>query len=383
VEFALAWYLTIKTGSATVLATSMMAALVPYIVVGPLIGPFIDRWNRKRIIILADLSISLITVGLVVLFLTGTIQIWHIYLAMVARAIGQSFHFPAMQASIPLIVSEKHLSRAAGLNQMLQGMINIAAPPAGALLLGIFPMQWVLAIDVITAIIAVGCILPIVIPQPERSFNQTRTSFLTEMMQGFRYVWTWRGLSILIIISALITFFLIPTFTLLPIMVTKYLGGEVLRLGWLESAFGVGVIAGGLVLGVWGGFKRKVVTSLAGVMVAGIATVGLGMTSLSLFMLGVCSCFLVGFGLSFANGPIMAALQSIVAKDMQGRIFSLLGSISSAMSPLGLAFAGPLADAIGIRSIYYIAGIATLIIGVAAVFIPSLMNLEKSKSGES
>lgn len=356
---------------------------MPYIIVGPLIGPFIDRWNRKRIMILADLSISLITVGLIVLFLTGTIQIWHIYLAMVARAIGQSFHFPAMQASIPLIVSEKHLSRAAGLNQMLQGIINIAAPPAGALLLGIFPMQWVLAIDVITAIIAVGCILPIVIPQPERSVTQTRTSVMTEMMQGFRYIWAWRGLSILIMISALITFFLIPTFTLLPIIVTKYLGGEVLRLGWLESAFGIGVIAGGLVLGVWGGFKRKVVTSLVGVMVAGIATVGLGMTSFSLFMLGIVSCFLVGFGLSFANGPIMAALQSIVARDMQGRMFSLLGSISSAMSPLGLAFAGPLADAIGIRSIYYIAGIATLIIGVAAIFIPSLMNLEKSKSGES
>src|SRR4030067_190703 len=99
----------------------MLVALLPQILLGPFIGPFIDRWNRKKIMIFADLSIAVITVGLVVLFFTGTIEIWHIYVALVGRAIGQSFHFPAMMASVPLVVPDKHLSRATGLNQTLHG----------------------------------------------------------------------------------------------------------------------------------------------------------------------------------------------------------------------------------------------------------------------
>jgi MFS transporter, DHA3 family, macrolide efflux protein len=378
VEFALAWYLTIQTGSATVLATAMLVAFLPPIFLGPLIGPLVDRWNRKLIMISADLFIMLMTVGLVVLFLTETIQVWHVYLAMVLRAVGQSFHFPAMQAAIPMIVPEKDLSRAAGLTQMLQGVITIAGPPMGAFLLGILSMQWVLSVDIITAIIAVGCLTLILIPQPARAVSAARTSVVSEMMEGFRYIWNWRGLTMLIGLSAIVMFFLMPAFTLLPILVTTHLKGEVLRLGWLNSAFGFGMIAGGLLLGAWGGFKRRIVTGLVGVLVAGAATIGLGFTSMSLFLLGVTCCFLVGMGLSFGNGPIMAALQSLVAKDMQGRVFSLMGSVSSIMTPLGLALAGPLTDAIGISTMFYVAGAATVIVSLGAFFIPSLMNLEKT-----
>ena len=376
-EFALAWYLTIETGSATVLATAMLIAFIPQILLGPIAGPYIDRWNRKRIMILADVFIALVTVGLVALFYFKAIQIWHIYVAMILRAIGQTIHFPAMQAAIPMIVPEKHLARASGLTQMLMGVINIAGPPAGAFLLGFLPMQGVLAIDIVTALIAIGCLLPIIIPQPERIVTAVKASMVKEMMEGFRYIWNWRGLTMLIGLSAILMFFLIPAFTLLPLMVTNYLEGDVLKLGWLESAFGVGMIAGGIILGAWGGFQRKIITSIAGAIMAGIATLALGFTSMSLFMLGVTGSFLVGVGLSFGNGPITAALQAIVAKDMQGRIFSLMGSVGGIMTPLGLAIAGPLADSIGIRPLYWIAGGAVLAVGIASFFIPSLMNLEK------
>jgi DHA3 family macrolide efflux protein-like MFS transporter len=274
---------------------------------------------------------------------------------MVLRAVGQSFHFPAMQAAIPMIVPEKDLSRAAGLTQMLQGVITIAGPPMGAFLLGILSMQWVLAVDIITALIAVGCLLLILIPQPARAVSAARTSVVSEMMEGFRYIWNWRGLTMLIGLSAIVMFFLMPAFTLLPILVTTHLEGEVLKLGWLNSAFGLGMIVGGLLLGAWGGFKRRIVTGLVGILIAGAATLGLGFTSVSLFLLGLTCCFLVGMGLSFGNGPIMAALQSLVAKDMQGRVFSLMGSISSIMTPLGLALASPLTDAIGISTMFYVA----------------------------
>ncbi len=331
--------------------------------------------------ILADLSISLITLVLVVLFLTNTIQVWQIYIALVLRAIGQSFHFPAMQAVVPMIVPEQNLSRAAGLTQTLQGVINIAGPPVGAMLLGLLPMQGVLLLDIITAIIAVGCLLPIFIPQPVRNASTVKTSVKIEMMEGFRYLRDRGGIKALIVLSAVVTFFLIPAFTLLPILVSRHLNGEVLKLGWLNSAFGVGMIAGGLILGAWGGFKRRIVTCLSGVILAGVATVGIGFTSMTLFLLGVAGSVLVGAGISFASAPIMASLQASVAKDMQGRVFALFGSISSIITPLGLAISGPIADAIGIRMLFYIAGAAVLLIGIAGFFIPSLMNLEKSQEG--
>jgi MFS transporter, DHA3 family, macrolide efflux protein len=133
-----------------------------------------------------------------------------------------------------------------------------------------------------------------------------------------------------------------------------------------------------LLLGVWRGFKRKVVTALVGVIISGLATLALGFTSLGLFFVGVAASFFVGAGLSFANGPIMATLQTIVAKDMQGRIFSLLSSVSSAIIPLGLAIAGPVADAIGIGPLYYICGIAIVITAVLGFFMPDLMNIENN-----
>jgi DHA3 family macrolide efflux protein-like MFS transporter len=332
--------------------------------------------------ILADLSIALITAGMVVLFLTGAIQVWHIYIAMALRAIGQAFHYPAMLSAVPMIVPEKQLSRAAGLNQILYGATGIAGPPAGALLLGILPMEGVLAVDIVTAVIAVGCLIPILIPQPARLVSAVKTSVVTEIISGFRYIWTWRGLTIIIGLYAILTVLLYPPFILMPILVTEHLGGDVLKLGWLESAFGFGMIAGGLTLGVWGGFKRRIITSLWGIILCGIATIGLGFTDMSLFFLGVASNFFIGFGLSIADGPIMATLQAIVAKDIQGRIFSLLGSLSSAMTPLGLAFAGPLADTIGIHALYIIAGALTLITGIVSFLIPPLMKLEE-KPGEN
>jgi DHA3 family macrolide efflux protein-like MFS transporter len=382
VEFVLAWYLTIETGSATVLATAMMAALLPQIILGPFIGPLIDRWNRKRIMIGADLAISLITVGLIILFYLDSIQIWHIYVAMIARAIGQAFHFPAMQATIPLIVPARQLVRISGLTQMFQGIINIAAPPAAALLLGLLPMQGVLAIDIATAAIAIACLASAAIPQAMRTATTAAASIIKEMIQGFRYIWSWKGLAILMGLSALLNFFLMPPFTLLPIMVTTHLEGDVVKLGWLESAFGIGVIVGGLILGAWGGFKKGMLTVLMGVAASGIAVIALGFTSIDLFLLGVFACFIIGAGLTFANAPVLAIMQKVIANDMQGRVFSLLGAVSAAVTPLGLAIAGPLADSMGISSLYFIAGTATLLLCITTSFIPPVMNLGAETAGE-
>jgi DHA3 family macrolide efflux protein-like MFS transporter len=164
VQFALVWWLTQKTGSATVLATATLVALLPQILLGPFAGTLVDRWNRRIIMIVADASIALVTAALVYLFATDQIQVWHIYAAAMIRSLGAAFHQPAMASSTSLMVPNKHLARVAGANQTLQGLINIIAPPLGALLLELYSTQAVLMIDIVTAAIAILPLLFIPIP---------------------------------------------------------------------------------------------------------------------------------------------------------------------------------------------------------------------------
>src|SRR4030042_1047171 len=253
VTFALAWYLTRETGSATLRATALMVAIIPSVIIGPFVGPFIDRWDRKKIMIFADFYISLLTVVLVVLFYTHTVQIWHIYLIMAGRSIGDTFQSPALGASIPMIVPEKHLVRANGLFQMLQYAIRVVAPVAGAFLMETLSMQWVLSVDIFTAVIAIACLLPLMIPRPPRTTLAVKANYFGDMRQGFRYIWEKPGLKWLIGMMALLIFFVTPASSLIPVLVNEHLGGDVIKLGWLGSASGIGGIMGGLLLGVWGG----------------------------------------------------------------------------------------------------------------------------------
>jgi DHA3 family macrolide efflux protein-like MFS transporter len=383
VNFALAWYLTRETGSATILATALMVAMVPQIVLGPFIGPLVDRWNRKMILIFADLYVMLLTVVLVVLFYTGNIQIWHIYLIMIGRAIGEAFQFPALGASIPMIVPEEHLVRANGLFQVLQSAIRIIAPPAGAFLMEALPMQGVLAVDIITAIIAVACLLPLVIPQPAATTLTARPDYFGDMRQGFRYIWTRWGLVMLIGMVALLMFFVAPASSLIPVLVNKHLEGDVIKLGWLTSASGIGGVLGGLLLGVWGGFKKRMGTAFLGFFIMIPCSVGLGLTSPDIFYATTVPAMLfMGVGIALVNAPLGAILNSVVAKDMQGRVFSLYGSIVAAAMPLGLIIGGPVADWLGIRALYFIASGAWLVILGLFSLSKSLMNLENQKTEE-
>jgi DHA3 family macrolide efflux protein-like MFS transporter len=383
VNFALAWYLTRETGSATILATALMVAMIPQIVLGPFIGPLVDRWDRKKIMIFADLYVMLLTVVLVVLFYTGNTQIWHIYLIMIGRAIGETFQFPALGASIPMIVPEEHLVRANGLYQMLQAAIKIVAPPAGAFLMEALPMQGVLSVDIITAILAVACLLPLVIPRPERTTLMDKASHFEDMKQGFRYIWARRGLVMLISMVALLIFFVAPASGLIPVLVNEHLEGDVLKLGWLTSASGIGGVLGGLLLGVWGGFKKRMWTAFLGFFIMIPCSVGLGFTSPDIFYAtSVPAMFFMGAGLALVNAPLGAIMNSVIAKDMQGRVFSLYGSIVTAAFPLGLVIGGPVADWLGIRSLYFIASGAWLIILCLFSASKSLMDLENQKTAD-
>lgn len=383
VQFALVWWLTRETGSATVLATATLAALLPQIVLGPFAGTLVDRYNRRIIMIVADSSIALATLGLFYLFATDQVQLWHIYSIMAIRSLGGAFHHPAMTSSTSLMVPDKHLARIAGANQSLQGLLSIFAPPLGALLIELFSTQNVLLIDVGTAILAILPLFFIAIPQPKKRTKANgeveKTSYLQDMREGFAYAVKWKGLLGLILLAMLLNFLLIPSSSLLPLVVTKVFNGGATELGWVEALFGAGIIIGGILLGVWGGFKRRIVTSFTGIIGIGVGITLVGLVPANMFYLLLISNFLVGFSQVFANGPLMAIMQSTVAPEMQGRVFSLLVAGASSMMPLSLLVAGPISDQFGIRFWYVIGGSLCILATIVALFIPAIMNIENNQ----
>jgi len=380
VQFALVWWLTQTTKSATVLTLATLVALLPQILLGPLAGVLVDRWNRRWVMIIADSVVAAFTVGLAVLFALGQQQIWQIYVIMFIRATATAFQFPAMQASTALLVPKEQLGRVAGLHQTLQGAMNIAAPPIGALLLQSFPLQNVLAIDVVTAVLGIAPLFFIAIPQPPpaaaTSGEGEASSFWGELRAGIDYVRTWPGLMLLIGLAMMLNFLLNPAGALMPLLVTQHFQGGAYHLAAMESAFGIGMVVGGVVLGVWGGFKRRILTSLVGIIGLGLGFTLTGSLPAELFVVAVGASFLTACMIPITNGPVLAALQAIVAPEMQGRVFSLVGSLSMLMSPLSLAFAGPLADWLGVRVWFIAGGGVCLVLGAASFFVPALMHLE-------
>ncbi|MBN1451684.1 MAG: MFS transporter [Anaerolineales bacterium] len=387
VQFALVWYLTKQTGSATILATATLVAMLPQILLGPFAGALVDRWNRRVIMMVADGGIALATIGLIYLFVSGQVQIWHIYVIMMIRSLGHAFHFPAMQASTSLMVPEKHLTRVSGANQTLNGAINIVAPPTGALLLEVFPMQGVLAIDIATALLAILPLAFIQIPQPIRTGEigqeQAQGGFMQDVREGLRYVASWPGLLAILIMATVINFLLTPTGALMPLLITKHFGLGALEFGLMDSAWGFGVIIGGLILSAWGGFKRKVATSMMGIIGIGLGVAIVGLTPANLYGMAVAGMAFAGIMNPIANGPLFALIQSTVKPEMQGRVMSLVISAASAMSPLSLMVAGPVSDAIGIRTWFWFGGLLCLMMGFGAFFIPAIMNVENNRNGEA
>lgn len=388
-QFALVWWVTTLTGSATVLATATMVAVLPGVLLGPIAGAYVDRWNRRMVLIVADGVVAAAALALAYLFWSGSMQVWHLYVVMAVRAIGGSFHWPAMQASTTLMVPQKHLSRIAGLNQTLNGVMSIAGPPLGALLLAMMPLYGIMLIDVGTAALAILPLLFVQIPQPERSARVVadavegkKRSIWTDVAEGLRYVWSWPGLFMILIAAMIINFVMAPASSLMPLLVTKHFGGDALQLGTLESAWGMGVIAGGLFLSAWGGFRRRIYTTLVGVVLMGAGIIVTGMAPSTMFWLAVVGNAIAGFMNPITNGPLFAVLQATVAPDYQGRVFTVVNSLASAMMPLSLAVAGPLADWLGIRAWYVIGGLSCVAMGVVARFVPAIVNLEENHRGQ-
>ena len=381
-QFALVWWLTQLTGSATVLATATLIALLPEILVAPLAGAYIDRWNRRRVLVIADGVVALASLALAVLFWLGVMQVWHVYAAMLVRAVGNSFHWPAMEASTALMVPKQHLARVAGLNLTMQGVRNIAGPPLGALFMEIMPLQMVMLMDVVTALVAILPLLWTAIPQPQRKISSAMPTIWADMREGMRYLWGWKGLVAFIGVAMIFKIALTPAFSLFPLLVSDTFQKQAADLSLLEALNGIGVILGGLILGAWGGFQRKIFTALTGMILLGIGFIVIGLTPPGMFWLVLVSSFGIGIMIPMVDGPFIAIQQEKIAPEMQGRVLSLIGSLLWITSPFSLAVAGPISDAFGLQLWYFAAGVLCVGAGLYSFLIPVIVNIEENNQNE-
>jgi len=385
--FALVWWLTQETGgSATILALMTFISMLPGVILGPFVGALVDRWDRRRVMMVADSTIALFSAALMALLWLDALQVWHIYVIMFVRALGGTFHYSAMQASTSLMVPKSQLARVGGMNQTLRGAMDIITPPLGALLMELLPLYLIMGIDVVTAAFAIGPLFFVHIPQPERRVAEEQpalagrpspvVALFRDVKEGFLYIWHWTGLFIILLMATVLNMLANPGFSLLPILVKTHFAGDALQLGWLSSAWGIGLIAGGLTLSVWGGFRRKIYTSLVGLVGMGVGTFIVGIASPQGFWLAWAGMLFAGFMNPIVNAPFLAILQSAVAPEIQGRVFTAVGSMAGAASLLGMAIAGPVADGLGVQVWFAAAGVISVLMAVTMRLVPAVMRLE-------
>lgn len=383
--FALIWWMTQTTGSATVLATGSLMGYLPYVVLGPFVGALIDRWNRRFVMIVADTAVALATAVLVYLFWIGGIRVWHVYAVTLAGSLAGTFQGTAMVASTTMLVPERHMSRVQGANQTLNGILFIGAPPLGALLLALLPIHAILGLDIATAVLAIAPLCFIQIPQPPQDREDdaiSGPSLWSEVKSGFLYIWRWSGLRYVLMIGSSMNFFVNASFALMPLLITDHFDLGAIHLGWLEAAFGIGIVLGGLILVTWGGFQRRILTTLVGWCLFVPSMLLIGWAPADAFWLAWLGMLIGGIGSGVNNGAANALLLACVKPEMQGRVISVIGSVSQVMTMLGLMVAGPLADWMGGVRFWFVAGgIYSLIVVPIAFLTPAILRLEDEHPG--
>jgi DHA3 family macrolide efflux protein-like MFS transporter len=325
-----------------------------------LIGTIVDRFDRRFFIGMSNVVYATSAAALYVLAHYDLLVLWHLYVVMFINSLAGQFHYMSLIAATPMMVPNEHLQRVSGIGQLREGAVAIMAPPVGALLLEFIHLEGILLLEMVTGLTAALSIIWVAIPRPSADTTTHQPNVWGDLRAGFRYVRAWPGLMALLGVAMILNLLFNPAFSLMPLLVKDYLRGGAIQLAWMEAALGSGMIVGSVVLGVWGGFSKRMHTMLVGVLGMGIGAIVLGRIGHDGLFIGIGAMALFGFVQPLTNGPLMAIIQSKVAPEMQGRIMGFMGSLSGAISPIGLLLAGPIADRFGLQIWYLAAGVASL-----------------------
>ena len=378
VAYAIVFWMSLETRSAEVLALSAISGMLPQALLGLFVGVYIDRWDRKRTMILADTFIALCTLGLAVLFWLGVAEMWHIYLLLACRSVGSAFHVPAMQASVPLLAPSSQLTRIAGVNQVITSVSDIAGPALGALLLGITSIGNILLLDVLGAIVACTTLLFVRIPNPERT--ERRPGLWREFREGFAAMHAQPGLGGFFAIAIAVWFFIMPVGVLFPLMTLNHFGGGTYEMSLVEIIWGGGALLGGDVMGArYYPISRIVLITLM-YRVVGASFLLSGLLPATAFYGFVALTAAAGVSSSVFNASFISVLQTRIEAGLLGRVLSLYRSFGLLPSVIGLLSTGFLAERVGLTTTFVLAGSIICLLGTLAFCIPSIMRLDNRTS---
>jgi Arabinose efflux permease len=378
--FAIIWYYTQSTGSATILALITAIKQIPHVIMSPFGGVLADRFPRKTILIISNLSVSFMSILIGVLFATGAMRITYIYILVFIADTAASFITPIMQASVPMIAPKEKFTRLVSLMQIITALVSVLGPVCGALLIKFMNISLIMFINAGIALLAIIPLLFIIIPQPERVLENTKekTSFFADFLFGLKYIVHWRGIFVILLIGAACNFLANPPLQLLPILITKA-GGGVGIYATAQALVAIGLIGSAVVLTIWGGFKKKSMMMM--VSQIGMAA-GLTLMLLPVLPLAVrifTGAFILGISVTFYNISLATIVASEVDKEVQGRVMAVGYSLLAAATPLGLFISGVAADKIGINIIFIVAAILLFIMGFIILKVPALRDFEKHR----
>ena len=342
-NFALTIWAWQVTGEATALALTGLAFALPNILLYPVAGALVDRWNRRLVMMLSDIAAGISTLVILLLFSSGNLQIWHLYVTGAFAGLFQSFQFPAYSAAVSTMLDKEEYTRASGMLSLAQSTSGILSPVAAGFLLPLIGLRGVLLFDLFSIAVAISSLLIVNISQPEPKQASERKSLLEDSLFGFKYIRERPGLLGLQLVFFTINFTGSLGFPLLAPMILSRTGDNAVILGTVQSAFGAGGVVGGLLLSAWGGPKKRVHGVLAGMALSclfGYIAIGLGKDMYTWAIGG----FLMMLFNPLVNGSNQAIWQSKVPPEMQGRVFGTRAMIALISQPVAMAITGPLAD---------------------------------------
>ena len=366
VQFAIIWYLTAQTGSAVTLSMAAIAGYLPGILFGTFAGVFIDRNRKRTVMVLADGLIAISSLVLAISFIvTENPSTTLIYAILFVRGLGTIFHGISMQAAIPLFVPETELVRAGGWAQFVNGAGNLIGPALGALLIAHMDMEHVMLVDIVGAILAIICLVCVKLNDPKKEYAKEESpNFMAEFRQGLRAlrrnIPLYRTMPHYVLTGVLY----MPVNALFMLLVVSHYGGTELEASYMEISAAVGAILGSVLIGRFGGMKRKLSVFSLSTAFIGVLIILTGLLPPALFWLAVIVVLILGVSIPFFSVPFSAYGQESIPREELGRVTSLTYTLCYIGNPIGIAIAGPIGDKIGVDSLFIYLGLLLLCNGL-------------------
>lgn len=365
VQMAIVWYVTMQTSSGIWLTILTLSSFLPQMIISPFAGVWADRYNKKKLIILADVLIAVSTLILAIFLQINNLantSLIAIVVVSIIRSIGTGIQTPTVNSMIPLLVPEDKLMKFNGVNSSIQSVIQFASPLVAGGILVLGSISNILFIDVITAVIGVSILSFIKIEQKSIQKIEEKASTINDIKEGIRFSISDKLIGKLLLIYGIFIFLSVPSSFMSSLIITRNFGQDYMYLSICETIGFVGMFLGGLLLGTWGGFKNRNKTLTLGMILYSIFAIALGLVTQ--YWMFVALIFFISFSIPIIQTTTMTMLQEKVQTQMQGRIFSLLNAIFSGLMPLGMILFGVLADIVSINYLIIPAGAILLLIGI-------------------